>query len=252
MKIGLAQFAPEWENPQKSIHKIETLLDKSDKDFDLLIFPELSLTGFTMNCERFADEIDGIGTQLFMHISSMLGTNIFAGIIEQDVHRFYNTLVHFDNGLIKARYRKIHPFSLGDEDKHFTSSHEIVVTEIDHIKFGLSICYDLRFPELYRLYAKEKVEVMVNIASWPVQRIEHWKALLKARAIENQCYMIGVNRVGEEPNHKYNGCSAIFDPMGNSIFIAEDEENIFIRDIDLNFVKETRNKLPFLNDIKLI
>ncbi len=253
MKIGLVQFAPEWENPQKSILKIEELLDKSDKDFDLLIFPEMTLTGFTMNSERFAEEIDGIGTQLFIHISSALKTNIFAGIIEQDVNQFYNTLVHFDNnGLIKARYRKIHPFSFGSESKHYSGSNEIVITKIDQVNLGLSICYDLRFPELYRFYAKEKVEAIVNIASWPTTRIEHWKTLLKARAIENQCFMIGVNRVGDDPNNKHNGCSAVFDPMGNNLVMVENEERIISCEIDINLVKETRDKLPFLRDMKLI
>ena len=253
MKLGLVQYSPEWENPAKSINKIEKLLGDTDKNHDLLIFPEMTLTGFTMNSPKFSEEIDGVGTQLFMNISAMLDSNIFAGIIEQDVNQFYNTLVHFDNkGLIKARYRKIHPFSYGQEDKNYRGSEELVVTEIDHVKIGLSICYDLRFPELYRLYAKKKVDVLVDIANWPIPRIEHWKTLLKARAIENQCFMIGVNRVGKDPLSTYNGCSAVFDPMGNCLTMVEDEEKIIDCEINLKLVKETRDKLPFLNDIKLI
>ena len=253
MKIGLVQYSPEWENVERNISKIEELLNETDKDFDLLIFPEMTLTGFTMNCERFAEEIDGVGTQLFMHISSVLGTHIFAGIIEQDVNQFYNTLVHFDNnGLIKARYRKIHPYSFGQEDQHYSGSDEIVITNIDKVNFGLSVCYDLRFPELYRLYAKERVEVLVDIANWPIPRIEQWKSLLKARAIENQCFMIGVNRVGDDPHNKYNGCSAVFDPMGNKLVLVENDERIIGCEIDINLVKETRERLPFLQDMKLI
>ena len=253
MKLGLVQYSPEWENPGKSIEKIEKLLSQSDKNHDLLIFPEMTLTGFTMNSIKFSEEIDGIGTQLFMNIAAMLDSNIFAGIIEQDTNKFYNTLVHFDNkGLIKARYRKIHPYSYGQEDQYYSGSKELVITDIDHTKFGLSICYDLRFPELYRLYTKKGIDVFVNIASWPVQRIEHWKTLLKARAIENQCFMIGVNRVGTDPNLQYNGCSAVFDPTGNCLVLVENEEKIIDCEIDLNLVKDTRNKLPFLNDIKLI
>lgn len=252
MKLGLVQYSPEWENPAKSIFKIESLLDKADKDYDLLIFPELTLTGFTMKPERYAEEIDGVGTQLFLHISAALGTNIFAGIVEQDVNLFYNSLVHFSNGLIKARYRKIHPFGMGDEDKNYTGSHEIVMTEIDHHKIGLSICYDLRFPELYRLYAKAGAEILVNIANWPIPRVDHWKSLLKARSIENQCFMVGTNRVGEDPKNKYNGFSAVFDPMGNQLVMVENDEKIISCEIDLDMVTETRSKLPFLQDIKLI
>ena len=253
MKIGLVQFAPAWEDPDKSISKLEALLSKTDNDYDLLIFPEMTLTGFTMNSAKFSETIDGAGTQLFINISSMLGSNIFAGLIEQDKMNYYNTLVHFDGmGLIKARYRKIHPFSLGQENLNYRSSKEIVMTEIDNVKVGLSICYDLRFPELYRLYSKKGAQLLINIANWPVQRIEHWKTLLRARAIENQCFMIGANRIGEDPQNKYNGCSAVFDPMGNCYLMKENEEKIFECDIDPNLVSEIRNQFPFLDDIKLI
>jgi predicted amidohydrolase len=110
----------------------------------------------------------------------------------------------------------------------------------------------LRFPELFRSYAKEKVDLIVTIANWPVDRIEHWRTLLKSRAIENQCFVAGVNRVGTDPSHKYNGYSSIYDPMGKNIAEFAEVEKIIIADTDINLVKETRNKLPFLNDMKLI
>jgi omega-amidase len=252
MKIGLCQFAPVWENPLASIEKIENLLLTHAK-VDLLIFPELSLTGFTMESKKFAEDISGISMQYFMNLSERLRTNIFCGLIEEDEDGIFNSLFHFDNkGLIKALYRKIHPFSYGKEDEFYTASKELVITEINHINFGLSICYDLRFPELYRLYTKQGIDVLINIANWPLPRIEHWKTLLKARAIENQCFMIGVNRVGVDPFHNYPGCSAIFDPLGKEMIMAENEEGIFISEINLDEVAQTRNNLPFLNDMKLI
>jgi len=253
MKIGLVQYSPVWEHPEESILKIEDLLKTADKKFDLLVFPEMTLTGFTMNSEKFAEEIDGIGTQYFLNLALRLKTNIFAGIIERDGENIYNSLVHFDSlGLIRARYRKIHPFSHAKEDQFYNAGDETVITQLDKIKFGLSVCYDLRFPELYRLYAKERVEVLIDIANWPIQRIEHWKTLLKAHAITNQCFMIGVNRVGTDPFCTYNGCSAVFDPMGNEIILIENEEKIIVTEIDLDKIITTRNKLPFLQDIKLI
>ncbi len=253
MKIGIVQFAPVWENPIDSFLKVKELISKSNVKADLLIFPEMSLTGFTMLAEKFSEEFDGFATQSFLRMAQSSKTNIMCGVIEKHGKEIYNSLIHFDtNGLLKARYRKIHPFSHAEEDKYYLASDEIVVTEIDHHKIGLTICYDLRFPELYRLNVKQGAEILINIANWPITRIEHWKTLLKARAIENQAYMIGVNRTGIDTKYEYNGCSSIFDPMGKQIAMIENEEGVFYFNIDLNLVKETRTALPFLDDIKLI
>lgn len=253
MKIGLVQYSPVWENVEENILKIEELLKTSKVKYDMLVFPEMTLTGFTMKAEKFAEEIDGTGTKYFIHLAERLKTDVFAGIIERDRKNIYNSLTHFDSfGLIKARYRKIHPYSNAQEDKSYSAGEETVVTKIDQVKIGLSVCYDLRFPELYRLYAKGRVDILINIANWPIPRIEHWKTLLKARAIENQCFMVGVNRVGDDPADQYNGCSAVYDPMGNEIVMIENSEKIIETDIDLGLVNATRSKLPFLRDIKLI
>ena len=212
----------------------------------------MSLTGFTMRSKEFSEEMDGISFQYFMGLSKKLKTNIFAGVIENYDNKIYNSLIHFDStGLIRMRYRKIHPFSNSGEEKHYSSGDAPVTTRIGKITFGLSICYDLRFPELYRFYGKEKVDVFCNIANWPVARVSHWDKLLQARAIENLAYMIGVNRVGEDLNLEYSGHSTVIDPMGNVQIVSEVEEIIFSQ-IDTDIVEETRSKLPFLNDIKLI
>ncbi len=253
MKIGIVQFAPEWENPEKSILIVEKLLSQKNSEADVLIFPEMSLTGFSVNSRNIAEELDGTSTTFFINLAAKLKKHIFAGIIEKDNDNVYNSLVHFDpNGLIMARYRKIHPFSFAKEEKYFDSAKEPVITKIDGNKIGLSVCYDLRFPELYRKYAKERADILINIANWPVQRIEHWKILLRARSVENIAYTIGVNRTGNDPFNKYNGCSAIFDPAGNELLMTDEKEEIFEIDIDMDKVKSQREKFPFLNDIKLI
>lgn len=253
MKIGLLQYAPEWENVEENISIVESIIKNNVNDEDIIILPEMSLTGFTMSSEKFAEEIDGAGTKYFISLSQRIRKHIFAGIIERDGEKFYNSLVHFDqNGLIRARYRKIHPFSYANENKYYEAANESITTHIEKIKIGLSVCYDLRFPELFRLYGKERAEIMINIANWPVTRIEHWKHLLKSRAIENQCYMIGVNRIGNDKKNEYNGCSAIYDPMGEEILMCSNKEDLFNTEIDLDKVEEVRNKLPFLDDIKLL
>ncbi len=253
LKIGLVQYSPVWENPEASIEKINSLLSIYNmNDVDLLIFPELSLTGFTMKSKLLAEEMDGISFKYFMDLSKKLKLDVFAGIIENYDKEIYNSLIHFDSkGLIRVRYRKIHPFSSSGENKNYSSSRATVTTRIGKITFGLSICYDLRFPELYRSYGKEKVDVLCNIANWPIARISHWDKLLQARAIENLSYMIGVNRIGTDPSLTYSGHSAVIDPMGN-VLVNSDKEEIIFAVLDIEKVKETRDSLPFLNDIKLI
>ena len=220
---------------------------------ELVIFPEMTLTGFTMLAEKHSEEIDGLGMQFFMKIAQRYKIHVIAGIIENDDGKIYNTSFHFDkNGIIMARYRKVHPSSLANEDKYFSAGNEPLITHIDKIKIGLAVCYDLRFPELYRIYGKENVDLLVTIANWPIPRIEHWRTLLKSRAIENLCYSVGVNRVGNDPYKNYNCCSSVFDPTGKELASVLDEEKIITVELDVEKVKETREKFPFLNNVKLI
>ena len=253
MKIGLVQYSPFWENKHKNIELINNFVSKVEPKTSMLVFPEMTLTGFTMNSKSIAEEIDGISIKYFMDLAIRLKLDIVAGIVENDHGSFFNSLFHFDSrGLIKAIYRKIHPFTLAKENESFSSGNEVVISTYENHKIGLSICYDLRFPELYRYYAKEKAELMINIANWPVKRIEHWKHLLKARAIENQCFMLGVNRIGNDPYQTYNGYSSIYNPMGDEIVFCENEEKIIYAELNFDEVKDVRAKLGFLNDIKMI
>ena len=253
MKLGLIQYSPEWENPEANKQKIDALLTQHLSDEDILIFPEMTLTGFTMKAKEFAEDIDGDSVQYFMELARKHKKDVFAGIIEEFEDKIYNSLYHIDkNGLIIARYRKIHPYSFTSEDEHYDAGNEPVVTKFNKVRIGLSICYDLRFPELYRKYTKEGIDVLIDIANWPVPRSEHWKTLLKARAIENQCFMIGVNRVGTDPALTYNGCSGVFDPMGNEIAMNEGEETLISVNINPEEVAKTRSDLPFLKDMKMI
>ncbi|MFZ1290230.1 MAG: carbon-nitrogen family hydrolase [Melioribacteraceae bacterium] len=253
MKIAICQFSPSWNDKDESILTIEKLISNLEKGTDVLIFPEMTLTGFTMNAKENAEEIDGIGISYFLKLARRKKLEIFAGIIEKENAKYYNSLFHFNSwGIIQAVYRKIHPFSLAKENENYSAGNEIVVSTINELKIGLSICYDLRFPELYRLCTKQGAEILISIANWPIKRIEHWKTLLKARAIENQCFVIGANRIGTDPNFEYNGCSAVFNPMGEELVIVENEEKIIYCEINLDEVKNIREKLPFLNDMKLI
>jgi predicted amidohydrolase len=252
IKIGLVQYAPVWENKAESVEKIKNLISNVS-DIDLLIFPEMTLTGFTMKSDKFTEDLMGASFLFFSSIAKEKNCAVMYGVIEKGRRKNFNTLVHLNNqGKIISSYRKIHPFSYSKENIFYGKGKEVVTTRVKGIKIGLSICYDLRFPELYRFYAKEKVHLIVDIANWPDTRIEHWRALLKARAIENQCYVAGVNRVGDDPKLHYNGFSSVFDPMGQEIVTVANDEMIIKAEIDKSYVNDVRNKLPFLKDIKMI
>lgn len=252
MKIALVQYNPKWEDKESNKVRILQLINDL-KDVELIVFPEMSLTGFTMKSNEMAEGIQGNSFRFFAELAREKSSHIMAGIIEQRNNRKYNSLIHIkpDGKLVKL-YRKIHPFSYSTENQHYNAGVRPAITKIRKWKIGLTICYDLRFPELYRKYGKKRTHLIVNIANWPDTRVEHWRTLLKARAIENQCYVAGVNRVGDDPKLHYTGFSSVYDPMGKELIAVENEEKVIEADLDKNYVNEVREKFPFLNDIKLI
>jgi len=252
MKIALVQYSPSWEDKESNRKKILSLIEGVE-GIELFIFPEMTLTGFTMKSKEMSETIQGESFRFFSSIAKEKSANIFAGIIERRNNLTYNTLIHIksDGNLVKL-YRKIHPFSYSGENDNYYAGSKPAYTKIKSWKIGLTICYDLRFPELYRKYGKKRAHLIVNIANWPDTRIEHWRTLLKARAIENQCYVAGVNRVGKDPKLNYIGFSSVFDPMGKELAAVENEEKVIVVELDKNYVSEVREKFPFLDDIKLI
>jgi predicted amidohydrolase len=253
LKIGLVQYYPAWEDKQANKSKINQLVKNLSSTPEVLIFPELTLTGFTMRSKRFSEKTDGETIQFFFSLAEKCSSHVIYGFIEEEDGSFYNTLVHLTpRGKIACKYQKIHPFSFTGENRHYASGERQQVTTIKEFSIGLSICYDLRFPELYRYYAKSGVDIIIDIANWPVDRIEHWYTLLKARAIENQCYSIGVNRVGSGKSIKYPGWSSVFHPFGKELLCFKDKEGIKIITVNQTEVKRTKAKYPFINDIRLI
>jgi predicted amidohydrolase len=253
MKIGLLQYSPVWEDKKANKEKITSLLKEENSDVDLLIFPEMTLTGFTMKSDEFAESLLGESFKFFSELAISKKTHIFTGVIVKGKRKSFNTLIHIkpDGKLLKL-YRKIHPFSYSNEDQFFDPGRKPARTKVKSWQVGLSICYDLRFPELYRKYGKKKAHLIVIIANWPDTRIEHWRTLLKSRAIENQCYVVGVNRVGDAQGLHYNGFTSIFDPMGKEVIAVENEERLIVTEIHKSEVEDVRDKLPFLEDMNLI
>lgn len=253
MNAGLVQFNQIWETKKANMEKIDLLLEKMKEKCTFLVFPELTLTGFTMRPERFAEDMEGETFSYFRNTALKQNAEVFAGMIEKKEEFYYNSLMHIGkDGHLKAIYRKIHPFSCSGENRHYKAGGRTVITELDGLKAGMGICYDLRFPELFRFYAKERADIIIIAANWPVTRINHWRKLLAARAIENQCFVAAVNRVGSDPELQYNGYSSIINPMGEVLTECEGEERVIVQEIMPESAAETREKLPFLQDIRLI
>jgi predicted amidohydrolase len=233
----------------ENVDRAVALIDETDAD--LIVLPEL----FT-HCRDFkaGEHIPGPTTEVFTRLAREKGSYILMGsMLEVDEPgRMFNTSVLIDRrGTICARYRKVHLFSYRSKEKRsLIAGTDIVVAPIELGVIGFSICYDLRFPELYRALVKKGAEIIVCPAAWPSQRLDHWIALNKARAIENQCYFIGCNQVGTPvPTTTFVGGSMITDPWGETLVAAGNSEVIITAVIDVAVVNQIRKEYTFLNDV---
>lgn len=252
MNIALFQYHVEWENKKKNQEKILTTLEYESLQHDLILFPEMTLTGYSLHAEKLAEEEGGEAFNFFSGLAVARKSDIVYGCILREGNRFYNSLHYISSeGKQIALYKKIHPFSFAKEDKVYAGGDAPVILKRYGLTIGFSICYDLRFPELFRHYAKERADLIINIANWPIARMHHWNILTQSRAIENLAYVAAVNRCGTDPYVSYGGGSAVVDPFGESVCLADEREKILMADISKNKVDEIRKSYPFLNDIRL-
>ena len=266
MKIALTQVDIIWEQKEKNKAVCEQLVKEAAiHQAELIIFPEMTLTGFTMNPEKYGElcltqtddssksvckESDG-SEGFFQALSVKYGIAILFGYIEEKENNYYNMLELTDGRKILMKYAKIHPFSYGEESMHYCGGDSIVYACIHDICVGGFICYDLRFPEIFQISSR-KSELICVIANWPEGRIEHWKTLLKARAIENQCYIVGINRTGEGNGLYYPMSSMAFDPCGKRIdykeINSESKSTLLYADIKAETVRQYRKEFPVKED----
>ena len=253
MKIALVSLTQEWEDKKANLFKCEGCIQKaSQAKVDLIVFPEMTLTGFSNNIIVTAEDKDESTTlKSFQDIARKFSIAIVFGVAIQDGEKALNQSIFIDkNGVLKAQYSKIHPFSFAREDKFFNSGNRLGVVNFEDFKIGLSICYDLRFPELYSTLST-KTDLIINIANWPSKRIEHWNTLLKARAIENQIFIAGVNRVGVDGNDlEYIESSQIINANGESLEYQEIED-MKIYTIDKAWTRNFKDKFNTTNDRKV-
>lgn len=251
MKIALTSMNQAWENKSVNIDVCNKLAEITSKNnADLLIFPEMTLTGFSLATQMVAEDINSSKT---LHDFSAMAANynlgIIAGMVLNDHGVYSNCAVAFGReGEQLSCYAKIHPFSLSGENQYITGGGELSTFEYEGLRFGLTICYDLRFPLLWYALA-ENCDCIINIANWPARRIDHWKALLQARAIENQIYVIGVNRVGIDANNlEYSDSSYAFSPDGSMLSSIVVDEGFRIIEIEKAMVTKCQEDFPARKD----
>lgn len=251
MRIALVSMDQAWEQPAANLAKCRELAATARSlDADLVVFPELTLTGFTMNATSFAEPPDASPSiEAFSTIATGLSVACAFGVILQGRERPTNTMVLVDaSGRERARYAKLHPFSHAGEHDSYEGGDDLVVARLDDVALGLAVCYDLRFPGMFAELAPH-CEAILVIANWPERRIEHWHALLRARAIEGQCCVIGVNRTGTDGNGiAYPRSSVAFDAQGNALLPVASAGVIDVVEVDAAAVRAWREAFPALRD----
>ncbi|ETR71322.1 MAG: carbon-nitrogen hydrolase family protein [Candidatus Magnetoglobus multicellularis str. Araruama] len=254
MKIASIQMDIAWENKQENLRKAAQFIHSAKNDgCDIVVFPELFNVGFSMNINAFCEPGDGHTVSKLCELAKQFEINVIAGYPEKANTKARNVAISINrNGIVIGRYIKNHPFSFAHEDEFYEPGNNLVVFELDHVRCSMFICYDLRFPELFRMVAKNVALIFV-IANWPEVRQHHWESLLKARAIENQCFIIGVNRTGKDGNDLiYAGGSHVYHPTGESLSRGGKNQTYLVTELNIDDVANVRKEFPFLEDMKYI
>ena len=247
MKTALIQSDLVWENIDLNLKNFEEKIHSVALDTDLIILPEMFSTGFTMNPEKVAESENGKAVSWLKKTAIKTQKALTGSLVIEENGNYFNRLFFvFPDGTYKT-YNKRHLFSLVGEDKKYASGKEKLMVEYLGWKICLLVCYDLRFPVFSR--NTEDYDLLVYVANWPQKRIDSWDILLKARAVENMVYTIGLNRIGTDENqNEYTGHSQIVDYLGKYILEPQTSEGIFYAVLDKNPQNEIREKLGFLND----
>jgi omega-amidase len=254
MNIACAQTAGTWENKAATHERVAALLEANPvSPGTMLILPEMFSTGFSMHVDAVAEERDGPTHRFLADQAVRWGIYVLGGVVTRAADgRGRNQAVLFSpDGREMLRYQKIHPFSLGGENEKYEAGCEIVTCEVEGFTVCPFICYDLRFPEIFRTGAHQRgATLFVVIAAWPRPRDMHWTTLLTARAIENQAYVAAVNHCGADPKLSYFGKSRIIDPKGETLAEAGAEPAVIQAAIEPAVVQNWRRDFPALRDIK--
>jgi omega-amidase len=252
MRIALAQSDIVWEDKTANLAKAENFSSMAEAaKADIIVFPEMFLTGFTMSTVRCAERLDGSSIHSMRKIAERFGIFIIFGMPTSQDNKYYNTLFVLNRkGDIAAFYNKIHTFSFSGEHNAYANGKTQPIVNIDGASASTAICYDLRFPELFTHRADDK-QVQFVIANWPRERDDHWRTLIKARALDSLSFLVAVNRVGKGNGLEYAGNSAVITPWGEIAGCCrQDVEELMTVEIDVNQVTDIRRKFAVLVDRK--
>jgi omega-amidase len=248
LKITIYQGYLFWENIDKNLQNISLRLSGIREKTNLIILPEMFNTGFTMNAETLGETMNGKTMQWMQNTAKKFDCVVTGSIIIKENGKFYNRLLWIRPDGTHEHYDKRHLFALGKEHQTYTAGTKKLIVELNGWKICPMICYDLRFPVWMR-NVNEDYDLLMIVANWPEKRALHWRTLIPARAVENQSYVIGVNRVGHDGNEVYHsGDSTCIDPNGNVVYYKRDEEDVYTFSVIGDEVKKARRALPFLKD----
>jgi len=254
LKISLIQTELYWENPEANRKQFEEKIDLIETETDLILLPEMFTTGFSMNSVHLAEKMGGESLKWMKKLAHQRKTVICGSLIIEEKGNYYNRLIWMQADGKFEYYDKRHLFRMAQENRYFSPGKERLITQIKGWKICPQICYDLRFPVWSRnqfktdrnTYAHPEYDLLIYIANWPEARVDAWKKLLHARAIENQAYVVGLNRIGRDGKDvAYNGGSIVIDAKGMNLWEAEDnqEELINIK-LNMDQLESFRKKFP--------
>lgn len=247
MRVTIFQWDVKWLDVQYNLEKITQTCAALKDSTDLLVLPEMFNTGYTMQPDIVSTQDTELTINHLEALSSLNDITIIGSIPMFRGGKYYNTSLIVRPSKEISMYDKIHLFGMAGEGKQYTPGSRSTVFDVNEWKIQTQICYDLRFP--YTTYNQPNKDVIIYCANWPVKRIHHWKQLLIARAIENQCYVLGVNRIGIDANgYEYNGCSMIIDYNGTVLAELGNQEEGKTVNLEKVIMAQFRESLPFLKD----
>ena len=256
LNITIVQNDLKWEDKKFNLDSFESRIKEHNDKMEIVFLPEMFSTGFSMKPSIHAETMEGETVQWMKRLAAEKRIILAGSLMIKENGHFYNRLVWMLPNGESGVYDKRHLFAYAGEAEHYTSGNKRLIASVKGWKINLQVCYDLRFP----VWARQTVpitehdndpeyDVLVYVANWPEKRVHAWKTLLQARAIENQCYVVGVNRVGTDANgNHYTGDSMIVDPLGQPLYHAGDTAETFTYTLRSDQIKQVREKLPFLKD----